>query len=226
MAVNPKKTASKAGKHKASPTGAKNAPRAKQPVVIPQNTAYGDSRKLTVGERRMMVPIFKDSIYYDDVKIFNAKYVPRQDGYGVTPNGNLYAPGKNVFSEDYSKQNPKGQIWFMHEMTHVWQWNRGYPVKSQALIPQAISLTCKAGETWVYEYYYPENMGKKLPEFNMEQQAEIISHYYGAKYLNAPKYVPKLQFLESVLADFLIEPRAVALLPGYGKFSRQQHKDL
>ena len=62
MAVNPKKTASKAGKHKTSQTGAKHAPRTKTSVVIPQNTAYGDSRKLTIGERRMMVPIFKNAI--------------------------------------------------------------------------------------------------------------------------------------------------------------------
>ena len=210
MAVNPKKTASKAGQHKASPSGAKLVPRAPSSIVVPPKTASGDSRKLAIGERRMMVPIFKNAIHYDDVKIFNAQYGPFQDGYGVTPNGNLYAPG-TVFSEDYSKDKSRDQMWFMHEMTHVWQWYRGYGVIKNGLLLQAIALSTKAGHDLVYKYDRAEQKDNKFNEFNMEQQAEIIADYYGAKYLGVD--ISKLLFLEKVLADFLIEPRAVALLP-------------
>ncbi|MEA5115918.1 MAG: hypothetical protein VB050_18030 [Geobacteraceae bacterium] len=186
-----------------------------KPVV----TKTGDCRELTLGESLMARKIFKDSIFYREVMIYKGNAFPFQDEMTiVTPRNEMYCP-TGVFQEDFSKAiDPKDKEWFMHEMTHIWQYNRGYRGRliAKGALYGAISASSKTGTKWVYEYYYTKNIGKKFSEFNMEQQADIIAHYYGAKFLNDIIYIHRLPFLESVLADFLKEPSAVALLPGGG----------
>jgi hypothetical protein len=182
-------------------------------------TVQGTARKLTSGEIKMLRPIFKNSIYYEDVYIHNGEWLPfgiQDDHTAMCPNGEIFIPTLE-FKEDFSTApNPKDKIWFMHEMSHVWQWNRGYRgrIKSKGAFYGFISWSSKRGDRWVYEYYCPGNKDKKLSEFNMEQQAEIISHYFGAKRLNYSTYIPRLTFLEKILDKFIKEPRYVALLPG------------
>lgn len=183
-------------------------------------TVEGTARKLTSGEIAMCRPIFKDSIFYSEVYVHKEDWLPfgiQDKDTAMSPDGEIYFPtGK--FSEDFSKESGKIKIWFMHEMAHVWQWNRGYRgrLKAKGFLYGLISWSSEKGSRWVYEYYLPENKDKKMPEFNMEQQAEIISHYYGAKFLKDVDYTPRLPFLERALSDFLREPRAVALLPEAG----------
>jgi hypothetical protein len=55
--------------------------------------------------------------------------------------------------------------------------------------------------------------GKLLPQFNMEQQAELISHYFGATQIGIAKYVDILPKLRQALAGFLENPKNPALLP-------------
>jgi type VI secretion system secreted protein VgrG len=182
-------------------------------------TVKGNARELTPGEIKMCRPIFKDSIYYSEVKIHKGEWLPfdmQPDDTAMSPNGEIFFPTA-TYQEDFSKaQNPKDKIWFMHEIAHVWQWNRGYRgrLKAMGFLYGLVSWTSKRGTRLVYEYYYPENKYKKLSEFNMEQQAEIISHYFGAKFLNDSKCLSRLTFLERVLTEFMKEPRYVALLPG------------
>lgn len=57
----------------------------------------------------------------------------------------------------------------MHEMTHVWQYQLGYPVKRAGL-----TVTSRGAEA--YEYTLT-NSGK-FSDYNMEQQGEIVSDYY------------------------------------------------
>ncbi len=181
-------------------------------------TVQGNARKLTPGEVAMLRPIFKDSIFYTEVYIHREAFLPfglQNKLTGMTPNGELYCPDLKTFREDFSAAalTNKDKIWFMHEMSHVWQWNRGYRgrlVAKGALYGIASGIF---GERWVYGYDTTDK-NKTLPDYNMEQQAEIISHYYGGKYLKDTVCFSKLPFLERVLADFLREPRAVVLLPG------------
>lgn len=184
-------------------------------------TVQGNARKLTPGEVKMLRPIFKDSIFYTEVYIHREAFLPfglQNKLTGMSPNGKLYCPDMTTFREDFSAASVthKDKIWFVHEMAHVWQWNRGYRgrlVAKGALYGIATGIF---GERWVYGYDTTEK-NKTLPDYNMEQQAEIISHYYGGKFLKDAGCFSKLPFLEQVLADFLREPRAVDLLPG-GKY--------
>lgn len=164
----------------------------------------------------MARPIFKDSIFYQEVEVYKCGAIPFQDEKTImTPKNAMFCP-TGVFQEDFSKSTDTDKEWFIHEMTHVWQYYRGYRRRlvAKGAFYGAVSNTISYD--WVYEYNYLKNKGKIFSEFNMEQQADIISHYYGAKFLNDKRFTSRLPFLQSVLADFLKEPRAVALLPGGG----------
>jgi len=180
-------------------------------------TVQGTARKLTSGEIKMLRPIFKGSIVYTEVYIHCEAFLPfglQNKLTGMTPNGELYCPDTTTFREDFSAATVtnKDKIWFVHEMAHVWQWNRGYRGRLAAKGALYGIGTGIFGERRVYEYDKTDK-NKTLPDYNMEQQAEIISHFYAAKFLKDAFNLPNLPFLERVLTDFLREPRAVVLLP-------------
>ncbi|MEN6423699.1 MAG: hypothetical protein ABFD76_17300 [Smithella sp.] len=66
----------------------------------------------------------------------------------------------------------------------------------------------------IYKYDPQIDKGKLLSNFNFEQQGELISHYFGAKILGVYLYLPNLSFYESVLKEFLRNPKNAKLLPG------------
>lgn len=180
-------------------------------------TVEGNSRRLTPGEIKMCRPIFKDSIFYSEVRIHNGEWLPfgiQPDDTAMSPNGEIFFPS-GQFQEDFSQaQAIKDKGWFIHEMTHVWQWNRGYRgriVVKGALYGVAAGVL---GQRKVYGYDPKTDNNKKFSDFNMEQQADLIEHYYRAKYLRDTAHLASLPFLEHVLTEFLKEPRYVALLPG------------
>ena len=57
---------------------------------------------------------------------------------------------------------------FIHEMTHVWQYGKGYNVKLSSLWGQSFG-----------EGYLPI-LGKAWDDYNVEQQATIVEHWYAA----------------------------------------------
>ena len=179
-------------------------------------TVEGAARKLTSGEIAMLRPIFKDSIYYSEVNVHKEAWLPfniQGNNTAITPNGEIYFPG-DMFQEDFSKASKiEDKGLFAHEMVHVWQWQRGY--RGRIIVNGILYgiATKVIGQKRVYGYDPQADINKKFSDFNMEQQGDIIEHYFGAKYLNNGKYIPDLPFFEHVLADFLREPRSIALLP-------------
>ncbi len=179
-------------------------------------TVKNTARPLTAGEIAMCRPIFKGSIYYSEVYIHNGSFLPfglQDKDVAMAPNGEIFFT-TDSFSEDFSKEDNKTRIWFVHEMVHAWQWNRGYRGRLKAMGILYGIASKLLGEKRVYGYDHEAKNNNKFSEFNMEQQADIISHYYGAKYLQDTNFTPRLSFFERVLAKFLKEPRYVALLPG------------
>lgn len=88
-------------------------------------TALGSYRYLTNGEISMMQTMFKTAINYSAVKIHNDEYFPfgiQDDTTAVTPNGEMYWPRRH-FKEDYSSELWDKRRWYMHEATHIWQYN-------------------------------------------------------------------------------------------------------
>ena len=82
-------------------------------------------RRMTYGELTLARSIFENTIDYSKIWIHNEKYLP----------------GQGERSSDYSSQTMLGDRetvagashLFIHEMMHVWQYQKGYAVKLRGL---------------------------------------------------------------------------------------------
>ncbi|MEW5290124.1 hypothetical protein ABW286_13180 [Erwinia papayae] len=100
-----------------------------------------ESRGLTSGEIILAKSIFKNAINYSVVKIYKGSYFPftmQNQDTAVTPDGNIYFMPKH-YQRDFSRALPVYQHWFIHEMTHVWQYQSGLNVKIRGLVSWAVS---------------------------------------------------------------------------------------
>lgn len=174
-------------------------------------------RALTAREITLARVVFKDSIDYLNVRIINGGLLgmPNSSNNAMTPFGNIHLPSEDYKSiQDFGAENTEAtlKMWFIHEMTHVWQYQHGFN-NASAGINTAINggYTSKS---LAYEYSL-DDKNKKFNEYNMEQQAEIVSHYFDATYAyqithNSPKihntHIEKLPDLKRVLAEFLSNP--------------------
>lgn len=132
------------------------------------NHIKSKSRLLTPGEISMVTSVFKNAIVLSQVRVRNGTLLPYQGEYAITPFGEIYWPNEE-YLPDYSIGPIRSRHFFMHEMTHVWQFQMGMQVAMRG----AFSLMAN------YEYRLEES--KLLSDFGMEQQASIIADYYVLK---------------------------------------------
>lgn len=156
----------------------------------------------------MLKALFSDSIDYSLVKIYKDKFLPFQNkNIAMSPNGNIYFDKKH-YQDDFSLSSNNDKMWFIHEMTHVWQYQNGFK-----LIKNALKLLLKGQYKRGQIYCYDNKCAiKPFCAFNFEQQATIMEHYFGAKYLGIGKYADKLPYLENALKDFLKNPKDKTLI--------------
>lgn len=136
------------------------------------------SRSLTKGEIALAKTVFGDAVDYSRVKISDQKFggldfLP--EGTAMAPNGSLYMPG--CYKDDYSAEPVLVQSLFIHEMTHVWQ----YQNKVLAPIVEAAKLNIEHKFNYVAAYNYELDGKKDLTDYNMEQQASIVQDYFVLK---------------------------------------------
>jgi hypothetical protein len=174
-------------------------------------------RPLTSGEIAMARLVFADAIDYSRVAVHDRGYFPfglQHRQTAVTPNGSMYFP-KDCFEEDFSARGIGSQMWFMHELTHVWQFQLGYWVKMRGAIRVGLA------------YGYTLAPGRRLADYNMEAQGNIIADYFalgfrgseGRRHLYEHRYRAHpgaLALYEAVLADFLDDPANRSHLPRRG----------
>jgi len=181
----------------------------------------GRYRYLTAGEICYSRMIFKDAISYSRVKVYNREWrvllgLQKNDTV-MTPNGNIYYP-EGMFREDFSIGGPGDEDLrlFMHEMAHVWQYQRGYFVKWNGI--RSFNKS---------RYSYNLSEGKRLSDYNMEAQADLLADYFlllkfgdsGSANLSELTYKGGgyrilLPLYRTVLADFLANPHDESNLPG------------
>ena len=191
-----------------------------QHTVVPES-----SRALTMGEIEMATHIFKDSINYTKVKVHKGGLfgIPSKQNTAITPNGEIHFPAQAYF-DDFSTVAEHFKIWFIHELVHVWQYQLGYKVvffASDLAIRGGYSNDGKAGAAPAYRYdLNGKDINKTLSQFNMEQQAELISHYFDALYLAGNRNTvahthnqEKLKQLSKALGSFRRTPKDPSLLP-------------
>ncbi|TQI79069.1 hypothetical protein FHU10_0868 [Serratia fonticola] len=131
-------------------------------------TKEGQLRRLTTGEIALARSIFGSSINYSKVWIHLGSYLPfgLQNRYtAMTPNGELYFR-RELYSDDYSTADKGRQHLFIHEMTHVWQYQNGMWVK------------LRGSMSWAVSYYYNFKDKTRLSEYSMEQQGAIVADYF------------------------------------------------
>lgn len=136
-----------------------------------------DSRQLTPGEIELARGVFGNSIDYSKVRVFNRGWmgVFGNSGDMVTPNGNIYVAGDKARSEDFSRQDEGGQLMFIHEMTHVWQFQHGRAVRWDAL-----KGWISSGFNYNSTYAYDIADVKDFKDLNIEQQAHMVEDYLSA----------------------------------------------
>ncbi len=170
------------------------------------------SRPLTKGEIALARTIFADSIDYATVTVSDQKFmgIPfLPEGTAMAPNGSLFMPG--CYKTDYSTEDTLWQGTFLHEMTHVWQ----YQNKVLNPIATAAKLAVKHKFDYAAAYNYVLDDKKDLLDYNMEQQATIVQDYFVLKdrgtsvwdrCYNPCDDVEKLRLYEKVLEKFLADP--------------------
>jgi hypothetical protein len=171
------------------------------------------ARPLTPGEIAMARRVFADAIDYSTVSVYARAYLPlglQPRRTAMAPNGNLYFP-RGCFQDDFSACDLGNRMWFIHEMTHVWQFQLGYPVRLRGAI--RIGLP----------YAYALGAGKRLADYNMEAQGNLLADYFALKFCDGQgrlyeqryRHRPDaLALYESVLADFIVAPAERRNLPG------------
>jgi hypothetical protein len=75
-------------------------------------------------------------------------------------------------------------VLFIHEMSHVWQYDKGYNVKLSSMWAQ----TGGSG--------YAAAPGKSWDDYNVEQQADIVAKWYG---LGMSFVAPEFPYIAKVL---------------------------
>ena len=147
--------------------------------------------------------MYKDPIPYDKVWIFRGDLLgmPNSSNNAMTPFGDIYLPD-NYYDNipDFTVNIKSDNIrWFIHEMAHVWQY-------------YAMDLSADA-KAYAYDLFGVDAK-KEFKDFNIEQQAEIIAHYFlvkhyptTAKSLLSSLLISQQQNRKYILKDFLVNPK-------------------
>ena len=142
-------------------------------------------RSLTPGETAIAGSVFGDAIDYSKVRLIKRKWWPLQPRDTImTPSGNLhFDPDGSTWSDDFSMESIALQGLFIHEMTHVWQSQKG----GKFYLPLMRHPFCR--------YQYRLKPGKPFASYGIEQQAEIVTHRFLADRGGAVSCVPPRELL-------------------------------
>lgn len=146
------------------------------PYIIVKHQQRGLSmRTLTDGETALAQSVFGEMIEYDRVRIINYPYLPWQpNDIFIAPNGNIFV-GDKYYRDDFSCH---GRIYaqiFIHEMTHVMQYQQGLNVLLRGAGLQILHyLSAKKYNPYKYVF----DPLKNFWAYNIEQQGVICEDIY------------------------------------------------
>lgn len=177
-----------------------------------------DWRNLTSAEIATAQLIFGNALNYQKIKIYcGIPYLPWLS-CAVSPNGHIYFP-KQHCPADFTQAPTHYLVWFMHELTHVWQWQLGFRTWLGGSI-----LALRGGYYQRRAYRYtltPDSIS--FAKLNMEQQAEVVAHYFAARYCHWEHHACQLDQLQTILQPLLTHPANPNLLPRYFGHSLSSH---
>ncbi|ENA0600962.1 TPA: hypothetical protein P1K62_004777 [Enterobacter hormaechei] len=97
-------------------------------------------RLLTLGEIKLAQSVFLSTIDYSKVWIHRESYLPfnlQDKNTAMTPNGEIYF--RDLYFDDFSQTTDSFQHLFIHEMSHVWQREKGMNVIFRGLVSWMVS---------------------------------------------------------------------------------------
>ncbi|WP_326523112.1 vgr related protein [Sphingomonas sp.] len=145
------------------------------------------ARPLTPGETALAARMFGDAIDYGAVRIANRKWAFFQPRHvTMAPRGCIhFHPRGGLYCDDFACAPADLQGLFIHEMTHVWQHQKGI------FLPIARHPFCR--------YAYSLKPGWPLARYGIEQQAEILRHAFLLRAGRVVPGAPELRQYETVL---------------------------
>jgi hypothetical protein len=126
------------------------------------------SRTLTPGEIALAQSIFGNAIDYRKVRLVLGKWWPfHPPRAAMAPSGDVwFHPNGGGWSEDFSAEGIGSQAFFIHELTHVWQAQKG----GRFYLALMRHPFCR--------YDYRLKAEKPFGHYGIEQQAEIVRHRF------------------------------------------------
>lgn len=182
-------------------------------------------RKLTSGEIQMARTMFKDSIDYGLVFICRGGIFHNVTGNARTLGNEITLPTKSY--DDYpdfynSSVSQTKKNWFIHEMTHVWQYQTSYNtllagacifMRGDYFGDDAKHNGKAVNKPMAYDLNIIKDK-KDFPDHNMEQQAILIEHYYDISIRkNNSNYYRYRDDYYKILKAFFDDPFNRNLLP-------------
>ena len=130
----------------------------------------GTLRLLTLRETALARKVFGGTITYSRVWVHCASYLPfglQNSRIAMAPNGELWFR-KELYENDFADITTTiaTKHLFIHEMAHVWQHQHGQWVRLRGAF------------SWATSYFYDLDGSKKLMDYSLEQQAQIIADYF------------------------------------------------
>lgn len=145
-------------------------------------------RRLTPGECKLVHCVFGEAVALDVVRLKRRRFFPFQPrGTVMAPMGHIhFHPQGPHWRDDFTLAPLSAQGLFIHEMVHVWQAQQN----GRWWLPLMRHPFCR--------YRYDFIPGKPFAAYGIEQQAEIVRHWFmarsGAPIPDAPP-LPVLQTL-------------------------------
>lgn len=138
-------------------------------------------RHLTDGEVALARGVFGELMDYNRVRVVNYPYIPWQsDDVFIAPNGWIFVGGRH-YRDDFSAHGRLYQQIFIHEMTHVLQYQHGINVLLKGAWLQTLYyLSLKKYNPYRYTF----DQYKSFWDYNIEQQGRIAEHIYLGKIPN------------------------------------------
>ncbi|MBQ1837350.1 MAG: type IV secretion protein Rhs [Neisseriaceae bacterium] len=131
------------------------------------------NRFLTLNEIQLVQSIFADSIDCTNIKIYAVPFDWLKLSTAMSFGGRIYFP-RRFFCDDFTQQNWAMKRWFVHEITHIWQSQNGFPVLFAGVL-----IFLSGGYFGQKAYRYLHKIHKKtFNQLNMEQQAEVIADFF------------------------------------------------
>lgn len=149
--------------------------------------AENRTRPLTDGEVALARSVFGGAIDYARAGVARRKWAFFQPRNTVmAPTGTIhFHPRGPHYCDDFSCADMSAQGLFIHEMTHIWQHQRGI------FLPLRRHPFCRYG--------YALHPGWRLERYGLEQQAEIVRHRFLIENGHRPAGAPPIEQYDGIL---------------------------